>query len=99
VEFFDAHAHIAVPEFAEDLPEVLARAEAAGVRGIVAVGETLEDAERTLALADRYPCSSRLPAFIPRTWIWRRPRPSWRSSGGMPTGWSPSARWGWITGR
>jgi TatD DNase family protein len=55
MELLDAHAHMAVPDFAEDLPEVLSRAEAAGVRGIVAVGETLEDAERTLALADRHP--------------------------------------------
>ncbi len=55
MDLFDSHAHMAVPEFAEDLPEVLARAEAAGVRGIVAVGENLEDAEQTLALADRYP--------------------------------------------
>jgi TatD DNase family protein len=55
VELFDAHAHLAAPDFAEDLPEVLARAEAAGVRGIVAVGETLADAERTLSLAERHP--------------------------------------------
>ncbi len=54
MEFFDAHAHLASAEFAGDLPEVLARATAVGVRGIVAVGETLEEAERTLALADRY---------------------------------------------
>jgi TatD DNase family protein len=54
MELFDAHAHLAAAEFAGDLPEVLARAEAVGVRGIVAVGETLEDAERTLALANRH---------------------------------------------
>lgn len=52
MELFDAHTHIASADFAGDLPEVLARAEAAGVRGIVAVGETLEEAEQTLALAD-----------------------------------------------
>jgi TatD DNase family protein len=55
MEFFDAHAHMAAPDFAGDLPEVLARAEAAGVCGILAVGETLEEAEHTLALADRHP--------------------------------------------
>jgi TatD DNase family protein len=54
VELFDAHAHLAAAEFAGDLPEVLVRAAAVGVRGIVAVGETLEEAERTLALADRH---------------------------------------------
>jgi len=55
VELFDGHAHLCAPEFAHDLGEVLARAEAAGVRGVLAVGETLEDAERNLLLADRYP--------------------------------------------
>ncbi len=55
VEWFDAHAHLAAGDFAEDLPVVLGRAEAAGVRGIVAVGETLEDAERILDLSRRYP--------------------------------------------
>jgi len=54
MELFDAHAHMAAPDFAGDLPAVLARAEAVGVRGIVAVGETLEEAEQTLALADRH---------------------------------------------
>ncbi len=54
MELFDAHAHLASAEFARDLPGVLARAEAVGVRGVVAVGETLEEAEQTLALADRY---------------------------------------------
>lgn len=54
MELFDAHAHMASAEFSGDLSEVLARAEAAGVCGIVAVGETLEEAERTLVLADRY---------------------------------------------
>jgi TatD DNase family protein len=51
---FDAHAHLAAPEFAEDLPAVLARADAAGVVGIVTVGETLADAERILDLARRH---------------------------------------------
>ncbi|HSB73386.1 MAG TPA: TatD family hydrolase [Candidatus Methylomirabilis sp.] len=52
---FDAHAHLGAGEFAEDLPAVLARAEAVGVCGILAVGETLEEAERLLALAGRHP--------------------------------------------
>lgn len=55
MEFFDAHAHLAAAEFAEDLPAVLARAEAAGLCGILAVGETLEEAERILDLSRRYP--------------------------------------------
>lgn len=55
MELFDAHAHMAAPDFAEDLPEVLRRAEAAGLCGIVAVVETLEEAERSLALAEQHP--------------------------------------------
>ena len=55
MELFDAHAHMASPDFSADLPEVLARAEAAGVCGIVAVGETLAEAQRIVALADRHP--------------------------------------------
>jgi hypothetical protein len=35
LELCDAHAHLAAPEFTHDLPAVLGRAEAAGVRGIV----------------------------------------------------------------
>lgn len=54
-ELFDAHAHLASAEFAEDLPAVLARAEGAGVRGILVVGETLEEAERILGLSERHP--------------------------------------------
>ncbi len=55
MEWFDAHAHLAATEFAADLPTVLGRAEAAGVTGIVAVGETLEEAERILDLSRQYP--------------------------------------------
>jgi TatD DNase family protein len=55
MELFDAHAHLASPDFAGDLPAVLASAEAVGVRGILAVGETLEEAQEILALAARYP--------------------------------------------
>jgi TatD DNase family protein len=54
LELFDAHAHIASADFGGDLPEVLARAEAAGVCGIVAVAENLEEAERTLVLSEQH---------------------------------------------
>lgn len=51
----DTHAHLAAADFAPDLPEVLARARAAGVEAIVSVSETLAEAERTLALAADHP--------------------------------------------
>jgi len=51
----DTHAHLCSPEFAHDLGEVLARARAAGVGAVIAVGETLADAERNLDLARKFP--------------------------------------------
>jgi len=51
VLLFDAHAHLAAPDFADDLSDVLARAESAGLCGVLTVGETLADAERILDLA------------------------------------------------
>jgi len=54
VLLFDAHAHLAAQDFADDLPEVLARAESAGLCGVLTVGETLADAERILDLAGRH---------------------------------------------
>ncbi|HVR29296.1 MAG TPA: TatD family hydrolase [Thermoanaerobaculia bacterium] len=47
----DAHAHLVAPEFDADRAEVLERARAAGVKAVVAVGETLADAEKNLLLA------------------------------------------------
>ena len=55
MELFDAHAHLGAEEFAGDLPEVLGRAKAVGVCGVLTVGETLEEAGRILTLAERHP--------------------------------------------
>jgi TatD DNase family protein len=49
----DCHAHLADPVFDPDREEVLARAEEAGVRAVVTVGETLDEALRILDLAAR----------------------------------------------
>lgn len=51
----DTHAHICDPVFDADRTEVIERAVAAGVGAIVAVGETLADADKNLALSRRYP--------------------------------------------
>ncbi len=51
----DVHAHLCDSSFDEDRAEVLARAWAAGVVGIVAVGEDLADARRNLELAEIHP--------------------------------------------
>ena len=51
----DTHAHICDADFDADRDLVLARARAAGVSAVVAVGETLADAHRNLDLARRFP--------------------------------------------
>jgi TatD DNase family protein len=51
----DCHAHLGDPVFDADRHEVLRRARAAGVGGVVTVGETLEDAVRNLRLAEVHP--------------------------------------------
>jgi len=70
VQLIDAHAHLAAPDFAGDLPAVLTRAAAAGIRHIVAVGETLTDAERILALASEHalirPAAGLYPTIMDR---------------------------------
>lgn len=54
-EFTDTHAHLDFPEFAPDLPELVARAEAAGITRIITIGCDLESSARAVALADRFP--------------------------------------------
>ena len=55
VRLVDTHAHLCDGAFAGDLPAVLDRARAVGVRGIVSVGEDLADARTNLELADAHP--------------------------------------------
>lgn len=51
----DTHAHLASRQFANDLPEIIERARAAGVKRIICIGTTLEDSKRALEIADTYP--------------------------------------------
>src|SRR5688500_17025017 len=53
--FIDTHAHLDFPEFAGDLPEVLARAAVAEVTRIVTIGTSVEGGSRTIALAREHP--------------------------------------------
>ncbi len=53
--FYDTHAHLDYPEFAHELPEIVARANAAGVTKMLSVGTDLESTRRALALAERFP--------------------------------------------
>jgi TatD DNase family protein len=51
----DVHAHLGDEAFDKDRDDVLKRARERGVRGVIAVGETLTEAQRNLKLADFYP--------------------------------------------
>lgn len=51
----DTHAHLDFPELTGELPAVLARAEAAGVRRIVTIGTSLEGSRQAVALAHAHP--------------------------------------------
>lgn len=50
----DTHAHLSSSEFSNDFPEVLERAQRAGVSGIVVVSEDVEDARDVLALCRKH---------------------------------------------
>ncbi len=68
MELIDAHAHLHAEAFENDLPAVLEAAEAAGVRAILAVSETVADARLNLKLADRHsiirPCAGLHPTLV-----------------------------------
>jgi TatD DNase family protein len=53
-ELIDTHAHLFYEHFESDLPEVIARARAAGVVGAIAIGTTAESSARCALLADQY---------------------------------------------
>ena len=50
----DTHAHLCDADFDPDLSQVLVTAQASGVSAIIAVGETLEDAQKNLILAQQF---------------------------------------------
>jgi TatD DNase family protein len=51
----DTHAHLDMPEFEKDLPEVIQRAQEAGVTTIMTVGTDSASCRRTLEIAEAYP--------------------------------------------
>ena len=52
--FFDTHAHLDYPDYAPDLPEVVARAQAAGITKIISIGTSLDGSERAIRLAEKF---------------------------------------------
>lgn len=59
-KFIDSHAHLAAPEYKNDIAEVLERAKEAGVFHIVTIGAGYgkESAMEAIKLADNYDCIS-----------------------------------------
>ena len=55
MRLFDTHAHLHFPDFAEDLPAVVERARAAGVRAMVTIGTDRETNGAVVDLAKRLP--------------------------------------------
>ncbi len=51
----DSHCHLNLTDYADDLDEVLARAEDAGVHGILVPGIGLEECRRAVEIAGKYP--------------------------------------------
>src|SRR5664279_3399428 len=53
--FYDTHAHLTYPDFAVELPEVIARAEAAGIAKIICIGTDLASSVCAVKLAEEFP--------------------------------------------
>src|ERR1700751_2361350 len=51
----DTHAHLDFPDFANDLEDVLRRAEEADVRRVITIGTSIESSRRAIDLAEQYP--------------------------------------------
>jgi TatD DNase family protein len=52
--FIDTHAHLGYPDFAADLPQVIDRAQAAGVPTLITVGTDLESSARAIHISESY---------------------------------------------
>ncbi len=53
-EFYDTHAHLDYPDFADELPQLVERAAAVGITRLVSIGTDLESSARAVALAERF---------------------------------------------
>ena len=53
--FYDTHAHLDYPEFAQELPQLIERAQSAGITKIIGIGTDLESSQRVIQLSREYP--------------------------------------------
>ncbi|HEX3623844.1 MAG TPA: TatD family hydrolase [Verrucomicrobiae bacterium] len=54
-EFFDTHAHLDYSDFAQDIDDVIARAQSVGISKIISIGTNLESSRRAIQLTERFP--------------------------------------------
>lgn len=52
--FFDTHAHLDYPDFAPEIEQVIARAQAVGIAKIISIGTDLASSARALKLAEEH---------------------------------------------
>src|ERR1041384_5705714 len=53
--FYDTHAHLDYPDFAEELEQVISRAEVAGISRIISIGTDMKSSQAAIALAEQFP--------------------------------------------
>ncbi len=53
--FYDTHAHLDYPDFANEVPQIVARAQAAGILKIITIGTDLASSRRAVDLAAQCP--------------------------------------------
>jgi TatD DNase family protein len=52
--FYDTHAHLDYPDFAQDIADVVARAREAGITKLISIGTNLDSSKRAIALSERF---------------------------------------------
>ena len=52
--FYDTHAHLTYPDFEDDIPALLERAQAAGITRVISIGTDLISSRQALALAEAH---------------------------------------------
>src|SRR5262245_8544503 len=52
--FFDTHAHLDYPDFDADLPQIIERAQAAGISRLISIGTDFQSSRRAVGLAERF---------------------------------------------
>ena len=53
-KFYDTHAHLTFPDFAEEIPALIDRAHEAGITRIITIGTDLESSQRATAIAEKF---------------------------------------------